>query len=41
MPDADHSRWITPEEIAQLTLFLCRQERGSLNGTGIPIYGGV
>ncbi|MFO7917196.1 MAG: SDR family NAD(P)-dependent oxidoreductase [Anaerolineae bacterium] len=40
MPDADHSRLVSPEEIAQLMLFLCRQD-GSVNGAGIPIYGRV
>ncbi len=41
MPEADHSRWVTPTEIARLMLFLCRQETGSINGASIPIYGGV
>lgn len=41
MPDADHSRWVTPKEIAELMLFLCQQEKGSINGASIPIYGQV
>ena len=39
MPDADYSRWVRPEELAQAMLFLCSQEGGSLNGARIPIYG--
>ena len=41
MPDADRSRWVRPEEIAQLMLFLCSEEGGSLNGAAIPVYGRV
>jgi NAD(P)-dependent dehydrogenase (short-subunit alcohol dehydrogenase family) len=41
MPDADHSRWVPPVEIARLMLFLCRQENSSINGATIPIYGQV
>ena len=39
MPDADYSRWVTPEELAELMLFLCSEEGGSLNGASIPVYG--
>jgi NAD(P)-dependent dehydrogenase (short-subunit alcohol dehydrogenase family) len=41
MPNADHSRWVPPKEIARLMLFLCRQESSSINGATIPIYGQV
>jgi NAD(P)-dependent dehydrogenase (short-subunit alcohol dehydrogenase family) len=39
MPDADRSRWVTPEQIAELMLFLCSEEGGALNGASIPVYG--
>ena len=39
MPDADHSRWVTPDQIAELMLFLCSAAGGALNGASIPVYG--
>jgi NAD(P)-dependent dehydrogenase (short-subunit alcohol dehydrogenase family) len=41
MPDADHSRWVKPEEIASLVLFLLSDEAGCMNGAAIPVYGKV
>lgn len=41
MPDGDTSRWVKPEELAQLMLYLCSEEAGSLNGASIPVYGRV
>lgn len=41
MPETDFSRWVTPEELAELILFLCSEQGGSLNGASIPIYGRV
>jgi len=41
MPDADSSRWVRPEELARIMLFLCSDEGGSLNGAAIPVYGRV
>ncbi|MHB0857189.1 MAG: SDR family NAD(P)-dependent oxidoreductase [Anaerolineae bacterium] len=38
-PDADTSRWVKPEELAGLMLFLCSEQGGSLNGASIPVYG--
>ena len=40
-PDADFSRWVKPEEIASLVLFLLGDEAGSINGAAIPVYGKV
>jgi len=37
MPDADTSKWVKPESIAQLLIFLASQEAGQLNGAVIPI----
>jgi len=39
MPDADFSRWVRPEALAQAMLFLCSEEGGSINGAAIRIYG--
>lgn len=41
MPNADFKKWVTPEEIAHLTIFLCSDESRSVNGNVIKIYGGV
>lgn len=35
-----HKRLVTPEEVADAALWLCRRESGSLNGLAIPIAGG-
>jgi NAD(P)-dependent dehydrogenase (short-subunit alcohol dehydrogenase family) len=41
MPDADRSKWVTPQEIVDLAAFLCSTEARSINGNAIKIYGGV
>lgn len=41
MPNADFKKWVTPEEIAHLTIFLCSDESRSVNGNVIKIYGGI
>ncbi len=39
MPDADFSKWVKPEEIARIILFLCSEEARVINGAAIPVYG--
>ncbi len=39
MPEADYSRWITPEEIASVLVSLCRPEASGLSGTLLKMYG--
>jgi NAD(P)-dependent dehydrogenase (short-subunit alcohol dehydrogenase family) len=39
MPAADHSRWVTPEQIAATVRFLCSEEAAAINGAAIPVYG--
>lgn len=39
MPDADPSRWVRPEEIAQAILFLCSPESSAVGGAHVPVYG--
>lgn len=41
MPDADHTKWVTPEEISSLMLFLCSDDARSINGNAIRIFGGM
>jgi NAD(P)-dependent dehydrogenase (short-subunit alcohol dehydrogenase family) len=39
MPQADHSRWVPPEAIAEVFLFLCSDAAWPINGAAIPVYG--
>jgi NAD(P)-dependent dehydrogenase (short-subunit alcohol dehydrogenase family) len=38
-PDADWSRWVSPEEIAKVVRFLVSDESRPTSGAGIPVYG--
>ena len=38
-PDADHSRWVKPEQIAEVIRFLCAKESAAISGAHIPVYG--
>ena len=38
-PDADHSRWVKPEQIADVISFLCSEESVAIGGAHIPVYG--
>ena len=39
MPDADHSKWVEPIEIARVIRFLCSPESAVTSGALIPVYG--
>jgi NAD(P)-dependent dehydrogenase (short-subunit alcohol dehydrogenase family) len=39
MPNADHSRWVPPEAIADVILFLVSDAARAINGAAIPVYG--
>jgi NAD(P)-dependent dehydrogenase (short-subunit alcohol dehydrogenase family) len=39
MPDADHSRWVSPEQIAGVVRFLCEDGSGVVSGAHVPVYG--
>jgi NAD(P)-dependent dehydrogenase (short-subunit alcohol dehydrogenase family) len=39
MPNADHSRWVAPESIARIFLFLASEAAQALHGAHIPAYG--
>jgi NAD(P)-dependent dehydrogenase (short-subunit alcohol dehydrogenase family) len=38
-PDADFSRWVTPDEIAQVIGFLAGDGSAPVSGSTIPVYG--
>jgi NAD(P)-dependent dehydrogenase (short-subunit alcohol dehydrogenase family) len=38
-PDADHSRWVPPAEIAAVIRFLAGEGCGPISGAAIPVYG--
>ncbi|MEV8509395.1 SDR family NAD(P)-dependent oxidoreductase [Actinoplanes sp. NPDC051475] len=38
-PDADHARWVTPAEIAQVIAFLADDASAPISGASIPVYG--
>ncbi|HWB83337.1 MAG TPA: SDR family NAD(P)-dependent oxidoreductase [Bryobacteraceae bacterium] len=38
-PHADHSRWIAPERLAALAMFLISDAGAQITGAAIPVYG--
>ena len=39
MPKADRSRWVTPEQLASIIVWLTSDEAAPINGAAIPVYG--
>ena len=39
MPNRDHSKWVPPEEIAKVLVFLCSEDSQIISGALIPVYG--
>lgn len=39
MPDADFSKWVTPEQVAQAILFLSSPEADAITGEALPVFG--
>jgi len=39
MPDADFSRWVTPEAIADVVLFLASGSAEAVTGAAVPVFG--
>lgn len=39
MPNADHSTWVAPEQIARVILFLAGPDARIISGAHIPVYG--
>jgi NAD(P)-dependent dehydrogenase (short-subunit alcohol dehydrogenase family) len=38
-PNADHSRWVAPAEIATVILFLAGDGSAPVSGASVPVYG--
>jgi NAD(P)-dependent dehydrogenase (short-subunit alcohol dehydrogenase family) len=38
-PDADFSRWVTPEALGEVIMFLCSPTARAIHGAAIPVYG--
>ena len=41
MPDADWKRWIRPEDMASIILYLCSPAAREINGATLPLKGGM
>ncbi|MEA2429484.1 MAG: hypothetical protein QOF37_3112 [Thermoleophilaceae bacterium] len=39
MPNADHSKWVPPEQIARVVRFLVSDDSAPTSGAAIPVYG--
>jgi NAD(P)-dependent dehydrogenase (short-subunit alcohol dehydrogenase family) len=39
MPNADYSKWVQPESLADVILFLASQAAQDVHGVGLPVYG--
>lgn len=39
MPDGDFSKWVAPEAIAEVILFLASDNARAINGAAVPVYG--
>ena len=38
-PDADHAKWVAPEEIAKVVRFLVSEDSAATSGAAVPVYG--
>ena len=39
MPDADPSRWVAPDDLANVVLFLASERARAIHGAGVPVSG--
>jgi 3-oxoacyl-[acyl-carrier protein] reductase len=41
MPDADFSRWVTPDDLSEVIMFLASDRARAVTGALVPVTGGV
>lgn len=39
LPDADHTSWVPPQQVAEVIRFLCGEQSAPTSGAAIPVYG--
>ncbi len=39
MPNADFNKWVKPENLANVVLFLSSEESNTITGAAIPTFG--
>jgi NAD(P)-dependent dehydrogenase (short-subunit alcohol dehydrogenase family) len=39
MPNADHAKWVPPEQIAKVVRFLVSDDSAATSGAAVPVYG--
>jgi len=39
MPKADFTRWVSPDSIAKVILFLASEDSAAVTGAAIPVFG--
>jgi NAD(P)-dependent dehydrogenase (short-subunit alcohol dehydrogenase family) len=39
MPTADFAKWVRPEALADVLLFLCSDRAAAIHGAAIPVHG--
>ena len=39
MPNADFAKWVAPEALADVMLFLLSDAARAINGAAVPVYG--
>jgi NAD(P)-dependent dehydrogenase (short-subunit alcohol dehydrogenase family) len=41
MPKADFAKWVSPEQMADVLIYLASEAASALHGAAVPVYGRV